>query len=45
MQTLTNVVSYLKVRKVDIAKLTKQFSVDKVMVKEMLADMITFLIR
>ncbi|KAL1738068.1 acyl transferase domain-containing protein, partial [Schizophyllum fasciatum] len=38
LQTLTNVLNYLKVKKVDIVKLTEQFSVEKV--KEMLGEII-----
>ncbi|KAL0065236.1 fatty acid synthase alpha subunit Lsd1 [Marasmius tenuissimus] len=38
LQTMTNVLNYLKVKKVDIAKLTETFSVDKV--KEMLGDIV-----
>ncbi|EIN09976.1 fatty acid synthase [Punctularia strigosozonata HHB-11173 SS5] len=38
LQTLTNVLNYLKVQKVDIAKLTEQLSIEKV--KEMLAEII-----
>ncbi|KAL1666812.1 acyl transferase domain-containing protein, partial [Schizophyllum commune] len=38
LQTLTNVLNYLKVKKVDIVQLTQQFSVEKV--KEMLGEII-----
>ncbi|KAF8638240.1 hypothetical protein AX17_002262 [Amanita inopinata Kibby_2008] len=38
LQTLTNVLNYLKVQKVDFAQLTDQFSLEKV--KEMLADIV-----
>ncbi|KAL5526485.1 FAS2 [Sanghuangporus sanghuang] len=38
LQTLTNVLNYLKVEKVDIAKLTEKFTVDQV--KEMLSEII-----
>uniref|UniRef100_A0A0W0EUQ4 Putative fatty acid synthase n=1 Tax=Moniliophthora roreri TaxID=221103 RepID=A0A0W0EUQ4_MONRR len=38
LQTMTNVLNYLKVKKVDIAKLTETFSVEKV--KEMLGDIV-----
>ncbi|EJD06870.1 fatty acid synthase [Fomitiporia mediterranea MF3/22] len=38
LQTLTNVLNYLKVEKVDIAKLTEKFTVDQV--KEMLGEII-----
>ncbi|KAF9267936.1 fatty acid synthase [Marasmius fiardii PR-910] len=38
LQALTNVLNYLKVKKVDIAKLTETFSVEKV--KEMLGDIV-----
>ncbi|KAG8968299.1 3-oxoacyl-[acyl-carrier-protein] synthase [Tulasnella sp. 419] len=38
LQTLTNVLNYLKVQKIDIAKLTEKFSVEKV--KEMLGDIV-----
>ncbi|EKM78079.1 hypothetical protein AGABI1DRAFT_61049 [Agaricus bisporus var. burnettii JB137-S8] len=39
LQTMTNVLNYLKVKKVDIAQLTKQFPIEKV--KQMLGDIIT----
>ncbi|KAJ7077160.1 fatty acid synthase [Mycena belliarum] len=39
LQTMTNVLNYLKVQKIDIAKLTESFTVEKV--KEMLADIVT----
>ncbi|KAL4066936.1 hypothetical protein J3A83DRAFT_4165578 [Scleroderma citrinum] len=39
LQTLTNVLNYLKLQKIDIAKLTEKFTVDKV--KEMLCDIVT----
>ncbi|PFH52946.1 hypothetical protein AMATHDRAFT_138867 [Amanita thiersii Skay4041] len=38
LQTLTNVLNYLKVKKVDFAQLMEQFSMEKV--KEMLADIV-----
>ncbi|KAH8117927.1 fatty acid synthase [Phellopilus nigrolimitatus] len=38
LQTLTNVLNYIKVEKVDIAKLTEKFSVEQV--KEMLGEII-----
>ncbi|KAJ7285205.1 fatty acid synthase [Mycena rebaudengoi] len=38
LQTMTNVLNYLKVQKIDIAKLTETFTVDKV--KEMLGDIV-----
>ncbi|KAI0046589.1 fatty acid synthase [Auriscalpium vulgare] len=38
LQTLTNVLNYLKVEKVDIGKLTEKFSIEKV--KEMLGDIV-----
>jgi fatty acid synthase subunit alpha len=38
LQTMTNVLNYLKVQKIDITKLTEKFSVDKV--KEMLGDIV-----
>ncbi|KAI0077780.1 fatty acid synthase [Panus rudis PR-1116 ss-1] len=38
LQTLTNVLNYLKVEKVDIAKLAEKFTVDQV--KEMLGDIV-----
>ncbi|THV07258.1 fatty acid synthase [Dendrothele bispora CBS 962.96] len=38
LQTMTNVLNYLKVKKVDIVKLTETFSVEKV--KEMLTDIV-----
>ncbi|KAJ6624064.1 fatty acid synthase [Mycena sp. CBHHK59/15] len=39
LQTMTNVLNYLKVQKIDIAKLTETFTVEKV--KEMLGDIVT----
>ncbi|KAG2076495.1 hypothetical protein BDR04DRAFT_694370 [Suillus decipiens] len=38
LQTMTNVLNYLKVQKIDIQKLTEQFTVEKV--KEMLGDIV-----
>ncbi|KAG6813968.1 hypothetical protein H0H92_005223, partial [Tricholoma furcatifolium] len=38
LQTMTNVLNYLKVQKIDIAKLTETFTVEKV--KEMLGDIV-----
>ncbi|KAJ3783459.1 fatty acid synthase [Lentinula aff. detonsa] len=38
LQTMTNVLNYLKLQKIDIAKLTETFSVEKV--KEMLAEIV-----
>ncbi|KAF9532470.1 fatty acid synthase [Crepidotus variabilis] len=38
LQTMTNVLNYLKIQKIDIANLTKTFSVEKV--KEMLGDIV-----
>ncbi|KAI0826547.1 acyl transferase domain-containing protein [Trametes gibbosa] len=38
LQTMTNVLNYMKIEKVDIAKLTEKFTVDQV--KEMLGDII-----
>ncbi|KAF7292916.1 Fatty acid synthase [Mycena indigotica] len=38
LQTMTNVLNYLKIQKIDIAKLTEQFTVEKV--KEMLGDIV-----
>ncbi|KAJ3916064.1 fatty acid synthase [Lentinula edodes] len=38
LQTMTNVLNYLKLQKIDIAKLTETFSVEKV--KEMLGDIV-----
>ncbi|TFK75163.1 fatty acid synthase [Pluteus cervinus] len=38
LQTMTNVLNYLKVQKVDIAKLTETYTVEKV--KEMLSDIV-----
>ncbi|KAF8199703.1 fatty acid synthase [Pholiota molesta] len=38
LQTMTNVLNYLKVQKIDITKLTETFSVEKV--KEMLGDIV-----
>ncbi|KAF4614083.1 hypothetical protein D9613_007929 [Agrocybe pediades] len=38
LQTMTNVLNYLKVQKIDIAKLTETFTVDKV--KEMLGEIV-----
>ncbi|KAH9856627.1 fatty acid synthase [Lenzites betulinus] len=38
LQTMTNVLNYMKVQKIDIAKLTEQFTVDQV--KEMLGDIV-----
>ncbi|KAJ6512975.1 fatty acid synthase [Mycena sanguinolenta] len=38
LQTMTNVLNFLKVQKIDIAKLTESFTVEKV--KEMLADIV-----
>ncbi|EGN98830.1 hypothetical protein SERLA73DRAFT_168429 [Serpula lacrymans var. lacrymans S7.3] len=38
LQTMTNVLNYLKIQKIDIAKLTESFSVEKV--KEMLGDIV-----
>ncbi|KAI0067274.1 fatty acid synthase [Artomyces pyxidatus] len=38
LQALTNVLNYLKIEKVDIAKLTEQFSIEKV--KEMLGEIV-----
>ncbi|KAE9399788.1 fatty acid synthase [Gymnopus androsaceus JB14] len=38
LQTMTNVLNYLKVKKIDIAKLTETFSIEKV--KEMLGDIV-----
>ncbi|KDQ57051.1 hypothetical protein JAAARDRAFT_35647 [Jaapia argillacea MUCL 33604] len=38
LQTVTNVLNYLKVQKIDIAKLTEQFSIDEV--KEMLGEIV-----
>ncbi|KIM51926.1 hypothetical protein SCLCIDRAFT_18296 [Scleroderma citrinum Foug A] len=38
LQTLTNVLIYLKIQKIDIAKLTAKFTVEKV--KEMLGDIV-----
>ncbi|KAF9485144.1 fatty acid synthetase alpha subunit [Pholiota conissans] len=38
LQTMTNVLNYLKIQKIDIAKLTETFSVEKV--KEMLGDIV-----
>ncbi|KAF9007571.1 fatty acid synthase [Cyathus striatus] len=38
LQTMTNVLNYLKVQKIDIAKLTETFTIEKV--KEMLNDII-----
>ncbi|KIJ66907.1 hypothetical protein HYDPIDRAFT_174219 [Hydnomerulius pinastri MD-312] len=39
LQTMTNVLNYLKVQKIDIAKLTETFTVEKV--KEMLCDIVS----
>ncbi|KAI0635636.1 fatty acid synthase [Trametes polyzona] len=39
LQTMTNVLNYLKIEKIDIAKLTEKFTVDQV--KEMLGDIVT----
>ncbi|KAJ7828145.1 acyl transferase domain-containing protein [Mycena olivaceomarginata] len=39
LQTMTNVLNFLKVQKIDIAKLTETFTVEKV--KEMLGEIIT----
>ncbi|KAH7913599.1 hypothetical protein BJ138DRAFT_606981 [Hygrophoropsis aurantiaca] len=39
LQTMTNVLNYLKVQKIDIAKLTETFTVEKV--KEMLGDIVS----
>ncbi|KAI5983403.1 hypothetical protein EDD15DRAFT_2390897 [Pisolithus albus] len=39
LQTMTNVLNYLKIQKIDIAKLTETFTVEKV--KEMLGDIVT----
>ncbi|KAF8907276.1 fatty acid synthase [Gymnopilus junonius] len=38
LQTMTNVLNYLKIQKIDIAKLTQTFTVEKV--KEMLSDIV-----
>ncbi|KAI6168120.1 hypothetical protein EDD17DRAFT_746406 [Pisolithus thermaeus] len=38
LQTMTNVLNYLKIQKIDIAKLTETFTVEKV--KEMLGDIV-----
>ncbi|KAI0360181.1 fatty acid synthase [Trametes cingulata] len=38
LQTLTNVLNYLKIEKIDIAKLTEKFTVDQV--KEMLGEIV-----
>ncbi|KAG6910835.1 hypothetical protein DXG01_007150 [Tephrocybe rancida] len=38
LQTMTNVLNFLKVKKIDIAKLTEEYSVEKV--KEMLGDIV-----
>ncbi|KAF7312560.1 Fatty acid synthase subunit alpha [Mycena indigotica] len=38
LQTMTNVLNYLKIQKIDISKLTEQFTVEKV--KEMLGDIV-----
>ncbi|KAF9467993.1 fatty acid synthase [Collybia nuda] len=38
LQTMTNVLNYLKVQKIDIAKLTETYTVEKV--KEMLSDIV-----
>ncbi|RPD59601.1 fatty acid synthase [Lentinus tigrinus ALCF2SS1-6] len=39
LQTLTNVLNYLKIEKIDIAKLTEKFTVDQV--KEMLGEIVS----
>ncbi|KAF8843701.1 hypothetical protein BDN67DRAFT_963867 [Paxillus ammoniavirescens] len=39
LQTMTNVLNYLKLQKIDIAKLTETFTVEKV--KEMLGDIVS----
>ncbi|OJT02257.1 Fatty acid synthase subunit alpha [Trametes pubescens] len=39
LQTMTNVLNYLKVEKIDIGKLTEKFTVDQV--KEMLGEIVT----
>ncbi|KAI0649410.1 fatty acid synthase [Trametes meyenii] len=39
LQTMTNVLNYLKIEKIDIAKLTEKFTVDQV--KEMLGEIVT----
>ncbi|CAK5268309.1 unnamed protein product [Mycena citricolor] len=39
LQTMTNVLNYLKVQKIDIAKLSEQFTIEKV--KEMLGEIVT----
>ncbi|KAG8213088.1 hypothetical protein J3R82DRAFT_11484 [Butyriboletus roseoflavus] len=39
LQTMTNVLNYLKIQKIDIAKLTESFTVEKV--REMLGDIIS----